>query len=328
VLLTFIQLNIPAITQTAMDGDIPPFVNGRLRVRALGLAAPCGAQFRLQISCAAQTLRNLYDTSAAGNIIAVGDASSGGTVASVVAANKAAAALFKLVGFVGPEWEGGCPLRGVSTFVTFWSEQLFANAQLRNDFAHLLKWTTCVSCPAQPEVNDIGVDGNVIRMGVPGRTESDTQSVSRHGYAAPLPPASGNNGYDVQIQADLFTWDAYSQRTDAQTGYWDVFAVVVGLRPYWEIVQSDPIAFQNQYVWPHPITDTAIVKYNDGKESASGARQVTRSFTTSATSNYLSVVLDTATAPESDNLYPSRGTITVDHVLPKQAINTRTRIVQ
>ena len=284
-------------------------------------------QLRDQIPCLAQKLRSDFDA-----LGTVGQTPAGwrvgvahtvedpstvlppppGTVTLVTPANRAAAVLFSRQPVVGQNWAGGTPIvPGVSALVLLW-RQMFSN------MAFILKWQTCGACPGVPETTNSGV---TIQMGVVGRAENGTQISGRHGVSAQLLP---NSGYSVAIDVDLTTWDSYSPSIDSATGYWDSFSVTLTGSQYWLLPLSDPITavFPGLFLWPDPVGDQGVIKYGDGKNSTFLAAPTLPLMANAAAANYLNVILDTATTPQADNLFPSWGSISVKSVVPDQPLNT------
>lgn len=171
-----------------------------------------------------------------------------------------------------------------------------------------LDWITCAACPEPPEVS---IDGNTITMGQTGDSEGGTQNTSVHGAAAILPPASS---YSVTFTFSLVTWDSYNAPGAPNppffggTGWWDSFSVSVSQAPYWELGLTDPVSTANLpglgFLW-------GGLSYGDGfTESNSGTLTVILPGNPGGT-NYLNVVLDTASLPDANHNYPSWGTITI-----------------
>ena len=168
-----------------------------------------------------------------------------------------------------------------------------------------LSWTTCTHCSVLPEVS---VSGNTIRMGVANRAESDHQARSFHGATAMLPAAEK---YTITFEYDLYSWDAYFTPIELGRGYWDSFTVSVGPKPLWDTTLSDPITLDNLpglgFIWGGAKWGDHILKHVSGTMTVN----VTGS---PSNDNFLSVALDTSTAPNSDPLYPSWGTINITTV--------------
>ena len=168
-----------------------------------------------------------------------------------------------------------------------------------------LLWFTCVSCPNAPEVS---VSGDTITMGVANRLETAGQPRSYHGAASLLAPA---NQYIITFDYDLYSWDSYSPRTELGKGYWDSFSISVSSQPLWQTTLSDPLTPNNLpglgLIWGGAKWGDHILKHVSGRRTVIVQGSPTEN-------NYLSVVLDTASVPDSDSAYPSWGTITIRNV--------------
>lgn len=176
-----------------------------------------------------------------------------------------------------------------------------------------LSWTTCSGCPEPPEVSIVG---NRVCMGVADRSEGDTQGVSVHGASALLPQSEK---YQVAFEFDLHTWDSYNAPGTLNppyyggTGYWDSFSISISPDPYWTLSLADPVTEVGLpglgFLW-------GGTSYGDGFIESNSGIQTIEMVGNPNTSNYLNVVLDTATLPYSNHVYPSWGCIGVK-VVPK-----------
>ena len=191
--------------------------------------------------------------------------------------------------------------------------------------AATLSWFTCSACPESPEVS---VSGDTISLGIVDRSEDAEQNNSVHGASALLPPAAE---YTISFDFTLFTWDSYNPITAGWTGYWDSFSVSVTDRPYWELPLTDPVTPNNLpglgFIWGGTLWADGVL------EHVSGSKTITVQGNPSGT-NYLNVVLDTATEPHSNHQFPSWGTITITEIrtdveamLPEQAANLAQTVV-
>ncbi len=146
-------------------------------------------------------------------------------------------------------------------------------------------------------------------MGIANRPETGLdQPQSYHGVAALLPSSSQ---YIISFDYDLYSWDSYIAPTEAGRGYWDSFQVSVSSQPIWQASLYDPITPKNLpglgFIWGGSKWGDHVLKH------VSGSRTVVVNGDPSG-NNYLNVVLDTASAPATDPLYPSWGTITIKGV--------------
>lgn len=188
-----------------------------------------------------------------------------------------------------------------------------------------LDWSICDTCPESPEVS---ISGDTIVLGIADRPEDSEQNRTIHGASASLPAASE---YTISFDYELFTWDSYNPTTAGWTGYWDAFSVSVSDRPYWELPLSDPVTPNDisglGFVWGGTLWADGVL------EHVSGTKTFTAQGNPSGT-NYLNVILDTLTEPESNHLFPSWGTVTITEVridaettLPNQAVNLAKAVV-
>ncbi|MBI4560316.1 MAG: PEP-CTERM sorting domain-containing protein [Candidatus Hydrogenedentes bacterium] len=159
-----------------------------------------------------------------------------------------------------------------------------------------------------------------------GDWESDLQADAIYGAAVVLP---GADAYLVNFSATLYTWDSYGV-LGTPGGYWDVFAVNLNQSDYyWNLVNGGSGVLPDPIVSPDPnggIIDPSTAGYlsnipgatwawggynysGGGFESLVGGGYSLLLDGSPTASYYLSVVLDTNSTPNSDDLYPSYGAI-------------------
>jgi hypothetical protein len=154
---------------------------------------------------------------------------------------------------------------------------------------------------------EVSVTDDTITLGIVRAEWPDQQPIAIHGATIELPPAEQ---IYVEFSYNLSTWDSYNPVTVAGTGYWDLFSISVSQDKYWNLSLSDPldgdpldIGFQY-----------GGTKFGDGiLESTIGSGSATMNASTAST-NYLNVVLDTATAPDHNGNYGSWGTIEITKI--------------
>jgi len=124
---------------------------------------------------------------------------------------------------------------------------------------------------------------------------------------------SGGSSVTLQFDADLNTWDSYNAPGSTPfSGYWDAFIVTISQSDYyWNLPHTDPIAASaSTFVW-------GGTNFGDGiKESYITAPAGPGDFVTLSGDGgtyYVSLVLDTKTAPDVDTQHPSYGSF---HVTP------------
>jgi hypothetical protein len=178
-----------------------------------------------------------------------------------------------------------------------------------------------------------------IQVGVSsfGSVQSDTQASAIYGAGATLTP--NTNGYTVFFDTQVYGWDSYDALgtpAPGSTGYWDAFAVNLNQTDYyWNQVAGGSGSVFDPIVTPDPAgscVGTGSVASSAGPACVSGTSNISGetwawgaldyanntfesnegSYSLSLSGNgsdpyYLSVVLDTATLPESDTNYPSFG---------------------
>jgi subtilisin family serine protease len=161
-----------------------------------------------------------------------------------------------------------------------------------------------------PGTQDQSVDGLTITLGPPfSRGKNDKTDASICGYSIPLERATS---YSVKASYTLNTWDAYKK--DA---YWDSMSISISQKYYWVLNGlMDPID-----KLPNLLSVAAVVggetRGPDSFKVVEGAlddKTKIKGFDT----NYLNLVLDTKTGPDSDDQYPSWGKITVQDITPKE----------
>jgi hypothetical protein len=162
---------------------------------------------------------------------------------------------------------------------------------------------------ANPDTDaEVSVSGDTITMGVYGDAEGDSQGVAAHGATLLIPPC---DQVDVDFTYDLYTWDSYWDPADpsppGSQNWYDSFSISTSLDKYWNLSLTDPLngdPLDVGYLWGGE-------GYGDGSlENTNGSDSITMSADDSTT-NYLNVVLDTATAPANNGAYPSWGEIEI-----------------
>lgn len=119
--------------------------------------------------------------------------------------------------------------------------------------------------------------------------------------------------FSMYFDADLYTWDSYNAPSGGATGWWDAFIVTVSTEDYyWNLPHVDPIvADTNIWVW-------GGTNYGDGiLENYTTAPWATDMISLDEgvpTTFFVSLVLDTATNPNSDTNHPSWGSFHVQVV--------------
>ena len=154
---------------------------------------------------------------------------------------------------------------------------------------------------------EVSVTGDTITLGI-AKLEGNTQLEAVHGATLELPPAEQ---IYVEFNYGLSTWDSYNLNVGPGTGYWDSFSISVSDDKYWNLSLTDPIDVSNPlspgFLWGGTL-------YGDGVlDTMSGSAAETMTASTAST-NYLNAVLDTATEPQANGSYPSWGTFEITKV--------------
>ncbi len=157
-----------------------------------------------------------------------------------------------------------------------------------------------------------------------GDPESGTQTSGVYGGGTTI---SGYSSYKVVFDVQAYSWDSYNDGTTpapGNIGLWDVFAVNMnaGLGYYWDIVTGDPIVATNP-AGSVVIEDNGTsatgglsgstwawggLDYVNGTfESEIGTYTLNLTGVDINTNLFVSAVLDTNTAPDVDQVYPSWG---------------------
>src|SRR5882672_3058734 len=123
------------------------------------------------------------------------------------------------------------------------------------------------------------------------------------------------SGFTLKFDHDLYTWDSYNalgtNGSAGGDGYYDAFVVTISSTGfYWNSSPSDPVLNSaSTWVW-------GGTSWNDGVKENNvcnvGCLE-TISLAGGPQTVYVSVVLDTATSPQTDNQHPSYGSF---HVTP------------
>lgn len=128
---------------------------------------------------------------------------------------------------------------------------------------------------------------------------------------------TGQN-FSMDFDADLYSWDSYNATgTTAYSGYWDAFIVTVSTTDYyWNLSNTDPIASNaSTFVWGgtnfgDSILESYITAPLGPDDNISLSSLVSTTF-------YVSLVLDTKTAPDHDTNHPSWGSFHVTPSVPE-----------
>lgn len=118
--------------------------------------------------------------------------------------------------------------------------------------------------------------------------------------------------FSMDFDADLYSWDSYNAVAGGGTGYYDAFIVTVSTDGYyWNLPHTDPIApSASTFVWGGSnYADSTLESYI----TAPGNVDTISLTSPTNTTFYVSVLLDTATDPQTDTLHPSWGSF---HVAP------------
>jgi thermitase len=216
--------------------------------------------------------------------------------------------------------------------------------------------TNCTACPQPPEVNVVSrLYSPIISVGVP-RGASDTQNISVHGVSIPLAPLSSSNAasaifpiyYKVTFEHFFASWDVYDccgPRLTG-TGWFDPFSVSTSTAPYWQMGVQNPIWSQLPFVKSQvacPLGNATqqpcpfFAPYLEGGGGPVGTLYSLGSLTSTIQSpgspilnentqtgqlagqlgvTWLNLILDTASPPNADNLFPSWGFFAIQDITP------------
>jgi hypothetical protein len=124
------------------------------------------------------------------------------------------------------------------------------------------------------------------------------------------------SSFSMDFDHDLYTWDSYVAPVNPLsdgTGYFDGFIVTIStLGYYWDISPSDPqVNSASTWVWGGQSWSDGVLENNVCNVGCT--QTVFASSGGDATNFYVSIVLDTASSPQSDDLHPSWGSF---HVTP------------
>lgn len=171
--------------------------------------------------------------------------------------------------------------------------------------ANALNWTT------SPDANALAfgvtvVDG-VLQVG--SADTSQPQGIFGAGFTT-----TGTN-FNMNFDADLYSWDSYNAPGSGPggTGWWDAFIVTVSTAGYyWNLANSDPVA-TGASTWAWGGTNFADGILENYTTAPGGTDNISMS-SSSPTTFYVSLVLDTKTQPYSDIAHPSWGSFHVSVV--------------
>lgn len=175
-------------------------------------------------------------------------------------------------------------------------------------------------------------DTNVLYIGTPG--DANAQQTSGI-YGAGFEMSSSG----IYFDADLWTWDSYSDpNIPDTTGWWDAFVVNINqVGYYWDLVEggtgdiseiNDPLV-SSSYAGGTPTYDNSVLPGNTwvfgGSDYGTGSKEIYQTgvfgydllMLTSYDPTkpvYVSMVLDTKTIPNADELWPSGGKFEVEPV--------------
>ncbi len=179
------------------------------------------------------------------------------------------------------------------------------------------KLTTSAECGVATEIPDVTVSGNDVLLGTPLGDTSMSNCI--HGASALLPTLVSGMKYQVTFEYNLFTWDSYNAVSRiAGTGYFDSFSVSVSSTPYQSLVGlTDPITTTNLpglgFIWGGTNYSDSTLECSPASALCAGLTPglATVTMIGAAGNNYLNVVLDTKTPPESNHLHPSYGKVRI-----------------
>ena len=119
------------------------------------------------------------------------------------------------------------------------------------------------------------------------------------------------SSFSMDFDADLYSWDAYNAPAGVGTGWWDAFVVTVSTAGfYWNLSPSDPVTpSASTWVWGGTnYADGVLENYTTAPTTTDNI-----SLTSSTpTTFYVSLVLDTKSLPYSDLNHPSWGSFHVN----------------
>lgn len=162
----------------------------------------------------------------------------------------------------------------------------------------------------------ISPDANAMAFGVTvvdgtaqiGSADSGTQPTGIYGAGFTTTGTSFNMNFD----ADLYTWDSYNAPVGGGTGWYDAFIVTVSTTDfYWNLAPTDPVATgPSTWAWGGTNYADGIL---ESYITAPGGYDNIQMTSATPTTFYVSLVLDTKSSPHTDTLHPSWGSF---HVSP------------
>ncbi len=194
-----------------------------------------------------------------------------------------------------------------------------------------------------------------VGVGSFGAAEADNQTAAIYGAGALLPD-NGGAGYKVVFTTELFGWDSYdSSGTPApgNTGYWDSFSVNINQSStiastfYWDLVAGGSGAITDPIIGTDPagscvgtpgltaaapacLAGAAVLPgetwawgafdFGNGSFESNTGSYTLELIGTEGSDYYLSAVLDTATYPQSDQLFPSFGAFNPLSTIPPPTV--------
>jgi len=175
---------------------------------------------------------------------------------------------------------------------------------------------TATTWELNPDANaEVSIDENTdtITVGTWGAAEGAQQPVAVHGATIELPPAQQ---IYVEFDYELYSWDSYNAPGTPNppwwggTGYWDLFSISVSQDKYWNLGLSDPLngdPLDIGFYWGATSFGDGFIEGSTGSGSATMAASL-------VSTNYLNVVLDTATLPSNNGSYPSYGEFVITKI--------------
>jgi hypothetical protein len=194
------------------------------------------------------------------------------------------------------------------------------------------KLTAATNCGFEGDTPEVTVSGNGVTLGVVRGDTSMPNCV--HGASALLPPLeAGMTHYEVTFSYNLFSWDSYNA-VDPEvtgTGHYDSFSVSVSTVPYEELELTDPITELPGlgFLWGGTNWADSLLECSPSTGPGTFGCGIGLSYealpaaTTFAVmpgnngNNYLNVVLDTVTTPQSNHAHPSYGRIRILSVVQR-----------